>query len=330
MKKGAWTLMELFIALLVIILISSIGFTIFRPDIQKAKFYVYATIANLTKGNIALLEKYSTIKSADMPGEDDWYCLHLTDNYSLGANPNCARSSGVNDVNIEFPNGVTVKGIASEWQQPYEGASFEYKNILVDIDGEEGSNKLWLDQFPLRIIAGSGKGAEGMIMPVNCDNEKVYNLNTSALVPIDNAAKNPYCPAANGKNYTLDDQVILFDIYRAKTYNEESPDKNRAEIIAALLSPMEADCMAYGGSGYFSAAECDEANIKMNPKCASQTNCANCTANTCPEGSTNPESCVTLAQTTNPEDLPCAAAIHKPSGGMSFIVESLIGNINDL
>ena len=516
MKQNAWTLMELFIALIIIAVISSIGMTVFRPDTQKAKFYVYGVINNLTKGNIALLEKHNTLNGIapmgeganvnismtkigdtfwttrnagdpggpelpssvkicapgqdctyssstpicwkgttsstctnktgysgcnrtvcnwyaaniicphngmdlptttqiaslrENPGSDslytqtsvdfcdhsndsalysrclksesclgaannycfmsniwgpstgskaynygmitgnlkgpltysqqyafsvrcttaidniDPYCIALADVYSLAKPANCSLSANKNDVNIEFPNGITIKGLASPWVKPYNEANFEYKNILVDIDGEEGKNKIWVDQFPLRIIGGTGKGVEGLIMPVNCKNEQIYNPSTEEMVNVSNAAKNPYCPSTNGKNYTIDDQVITYDIYKAK--NKEG-EKSPAEMIAAMVSPMEADCMAFGSArGYFSVSECDAAKIKISPKCATKESCATCTANTCPEGSTNAESCATLTETTNPDDITCIAIPHKPSGGVSFVVQSLMGNIDE-
>ena len=58
---------------------------------------------------------------------------------------------------MKFVNGVTVKGVASEWVIPFENAEYQFKNIEIDIDGNKGMNRLWVDRFPMRVFKGSGQ-----------------------------------------------------------------------------------------------------------------------------------------------------------------------------
>ena len=332
MKKQAWTMAELAVAIVIILIISCICTSIFKPNIQKAKFYAYAAVNNIRKGNAAVIEKSNTLKGDDIDG-NDWYCLNLADNFSLDSAINCSTTAGNDDVNISFPNGTTVMGLASAWKAPYEGANFFYKNILIDIDGpSNGKNKVWVDRFPMRIIAGSGKGAEGLVMPINCLNDVVYNSSQGKDIAVDESAKSPYCPSSGAKNYGIDDQILTYDIYRLDSKAEGA----KAHTVASLLSPMQADCAAYGGKiGYYSVEECAGAGFKILSACAVASNCSSYktsdgTAYTFPDTSTTEDGCSTIAQEKNPDGLSCFAIPHKPSGGTSFIMQALIGDIDNI
>lgn len=334
MKKIAWTLAEMMIALLIVTLLSGICVNLFKPNTQKAKLFVYSAIRNLTMANISVIEKYGSLTYSPTTtlngNEVDWLCAQLSDALSLDEEPNCSISASIDDVNFVFTNGITVHGLTNEWKLPFENAPFFYKNILVDVDGpEKGLNKLWADQFPLRIIGGKGRGAEGLIMPVNCGAEQAYNNATEELVDVAPEARNPYCGSST-KDYTIDKDTISFDIYRAVSTEENA----KAELIATGLSPLEADCMALGSSaGYFSVPECSSKGIHILTKCATISNCETCTANNCPYDTdettvTNKAECKFLQDNVNPENISCFSMIHKPSGGMSFIVQALVGDID--
>ena len=327
MKKYAWTLMEMVIAITILILLSGLCVNLFKPNVQKARFYMYAAVKNLTKGNITIIEKYDSLSAKTVVGTDDWYCINLADAFSIESAPDCSTTASDDTPNIQFPNKTTVYGLAKEWKAPYSGANFKYKNIMIDIDGpNEGLNKLWADRFPMRIITGTGRGEEGLIVPVNCANDQVYNAAQNKLVNVDSAAKNPYC-GSSGKNYTIDDQVLIYNIYKANDDSENA----KAHMVAGMLSHMEADCAAYGGTqGSYNVLECDSAKIKIKPQCATQDNCRTCTANTCPEGSTDMASCIEVQKRENPDDFTCFTLLNKPSGGMSFIFQAIIGDADEL
>ncbi len=329
MKKNAWTMAEMVISITVILILTGLVVNIYKPDVQKAKFYMYATVRNIMKGNISIMDKNFSLNQEDKIGNNDWYCAQLSDAFNLESSPNCLRAASADTVNIQFPNGVALYGVASEWKFPYEGAKFQYKNIMIDINGADGPNKVWGDRFPMRIIGGQGnksQGVEGLIMPVNCKNDRVYNPFTNQLIAVAAAAKNTYC-GTSSKDYTLDDQVLAYDIYR----NEDKSEETTAKLIAGMQSPLAADCMAYGGNtGFYSNAECEAAKIRIKKECARKDACSGCTSNTCPEGSTNSETCVVVRDANNPENIGCATILHKPTGGMSFIFQAIIGDIDEI
>ena len=330
MKKNAWTLIEMVVAIIIILMLSGLVVNMFKPEAQKAKFYLYATVRNITKGNITIMEKDKSLHKEDLVGTNDWFCVHFADAFNLENAPNCTRGSSSPDMNpnIQFPNGVLIYGLASAWEVPYDNAQFEYKNIMVDINGSSGPNRIWADRFPLRIINGEGyntQGAEGLVMPVDCGETQIFNANKVA-VNIRQAAKNPYC--TDNTNYTKDDQMFTYDIYRSEDDSEDS----KAKFIAGMLSPLDADCQAYGlNTGYYSTLEC--AGIKVRPECIRNEACKRCTSETssmCPGTANSEASCLAIREANNPHNLGCATILHKPSGGMSFILQALIGDIDEI
>ena len=342
MKKYAWTLAEMVIVIIILFMLSGLCVSLFKPDTQKAKICLYAAIRNITRGNITIIEKYETLMKHDDPeAEEDWYCTQFADAFTLDTEANCSKDADEGDINIRFAHGVTIQGLASDWVQPFADSSYYYKNIVVDIDGSDGMNRLWVDRFPLRIISGSNKGAEGLVVTVTCgDNDLVYNdkAEPHAVVAVAPAAKNPYCsngftPSGDAvnKNFALSKDILTYDVYRAISTEPDS----KAELITTSVSPMEADCMAYGDqTGYYSTAECDSAKIRIKGKCATKQNCGTCTNNTCPmnqEGTsaTDHDGCSELAGVLNPNDISCFAIVHKPSGGASFMLQALIGDIDE-
>ena len=330
-------MIELMIAFAVVIILSGYCMSSFKPNVNKNKLFVYSALRTLTKANIAILEKNSQEGIQDLldDGTTDWYCAHVGDLLSLNGSPVCARSSGDTVVNLKFISGVTVQGLAKEWVKPYNDSPFEFKNIVIDIDGpDSGPNKPWADRFPMRVYKGQGV-AEGIIMPINCASDHVYD--ETVQVPVQASAQSPYCKT--GKNYngavlsrdfTIDDEIITYDIYRATAIDENS----KATPIAYGLSAIEADCAAYGGKGFYAQKECEDSSIKIHTKCATSENCVGCVQNkNCPlnaSGTALDEAgCSAMASSDNPIDLPCLVIMHKPSGGLPFFIQAIVGDIGE-
>ncbi len=346
-KKNAWTLIELFMAMSVIILIASFLITTFRPNVQRAKLYTYATIINLIKGTIAVMEKYQsdpdsepkTLSYQNPDSTDDTFCIEFADNFTLSEAADCSKDALISDINLKFPNGVTVQGLANPWKKPYVTSSYMFKNIIIDIDGEEGLNKIWIDRFPLRIYEGAKY--DGTIYPVNCADDSVYDDEGNKITLDDSTGKSPYCKQkfnASGanvnKNFLMDDKVITYDIYKAAATGEQT----KATLVASAQSPAAADCMAYGGNGYHSREECAQFGVKIHTQCASSATCEGCgsvSPSICPMDSTqttqtDQTGCLEIAKANQIDDtdVRCITLQHKPGSGLSYLVESLVGEID--
>ncbi|MBR5774501.1 MAG: hypothetical protein IKY44_06595, partial [Clostridia bacterium] len=65
MKKQAWTLAELTVVIVVILILAKASISVARTmDINKGRIYMYATMRNLTMGNLAIKEKFGEFVSS--------------------------------------------------------------------------------------------------------------------------------------------------------------------------------------------------------------------------------------------------------------------------
>ena len=112
-------------------------------------------------------------------------------------------------------------------------------------------------------------------------------------------------------------------------------------IIAGSMSTIEADCKAYGGTGFYNQKHCQEYGIKLLEKCAHSNTCKGCgTYATCPNGGTE-DTCLALAEnnklSVENEDRPgtytltefqCVSLLNKPSSGMGILGSGIVGDMD--
>lgn len=343
MKKFAFTMAELTICIIALIILCAASTTITKSlNVNKSKIYIYAALRNLTLGNIAITEMPANgafypaaaqTHDSDATKTDDWYCIYLADSLSLAANPDCSKTAVNTDINFIFPNGTTFRGIASSWEYAYSG--LYYKDILIDADGEDGMNKIGVDKFPFRVFRGTnhaGMTLDGIVYPVECGNDKMYYLDNGTLTSV--SLSSTYCSGKNNR-IASDNSVVSYSIY--KVTNGEKPDK--ATIIASKLSAIEADCKAYGGKGFYHGATCRDYGFKLMEKCAHEITCEECeTYGICPNGGSK-SNCDTLAENNkinakqsdgsySSQGFQCFTLLNKPSGGMGMVGSTIFGDMD--
>lgn len=336
-QKHAWTMIELIIAIAIVLVISITLVSIVKPNTQKARVFMYTTIRNLTKGHIAIMEKYNNdpVRSEDvlyrLPEDDtagkDSYCLEMADVFATKGSVDCSKTASNATTNITLENGVELRGMASA-EIVRNDLDYTFKNIIVDIDGfAKGVNKIWVDQFPLRIYGGTK--LNGNIQPVNCADDSVYNT-SDTKVTLPEGQKSPYC-GSKAVNFTNDNSLITYDVLNL--LDTGNGTDSAGYTMASNLSAMKADCLAYGGTGVYSGAQCSAAGYRILAKCATGDVCETCTGftpSTCPLDSSGVATTTTEAcLAANELNGTCAVYLHKPSSGASMMLEPLIGNLDD-
>ncbi len=413
-KIKAFTLAEIAISLIIIMILSALAMNYIRPNTQKLKLFAYAGMANLQKANSGIISKYSslvavsanpsscsaatysvgcqscsgsnctacmsgftiveysdaviprkvcqnndtkTVSFNSIPSGYDGYCLRLADSFTVKGAPNCqTKSAGDATANFTFANGSTFQGLSTPWITPYTNSEIKYKNIVFDMDGQKGANKIWVDRVPLRVY--SGGNLDGMVTSVDCttggDN---YFFNGDTLISLSAANKNPYCKqgwSATGtrveKNFLIDNEIISFDIFKSDPDRVEGGkviSSNIARMIIPDASIMLANCVAYGGRGMFHKKSCasfsttdenakDKAGYRIDPRCVTATLCKSCLqggVNICPRkddgNNVGSESeCLTIRNKYNPQDIECFIQPHKPSAGAGFIMNGTLDGLD--
>ena len=325
MKKQAWTLAELTVVIVVILILAKASISVARTmDINKGRIYMYATMRNLTMGNLAIKEKFGEFYPAsasvhDANNSTDWYCTNLADNFSIESTPFCADSTTSTTANFIFSNGISFKGMSSAWQNT--SGDLYYKDILVDIDGDLGSNKIGIDRYPLRVFRGTntlGVNMDGMILPVDC-NQADPLVGTS----------HSYCNGATN-NIASSAEIFSYSIYRVT--NGKKPES--ATIIMAGKTALESDCLALGGKGIYPATACKAKNFYIHESCAHEDICADCAFDgTCPNNGTE-ESCMALAEKNKLADkegvlkgYKCIPLLTKPTSGLGLFGGAIMAEV---
>lgn len=320
MKKLGFTFIEIFTALIVIMIISGLCVSSFksRANNQKLKLFAYASINNLMKGNISAMDNNSGSIEAENVDNKDWLCLQIVDAFALRGSANCdVKTAGDTTVNFVMANGVSVQGLSTPWVTIADFDKFKYKDIVIDIDGvDKGVNKQYVDKIPLRIFLGSEYA--GIVQPINCGTyDNVYN-NT--------ALTSPYCTSGKNADYLSDDSIISYDVYRQ--INKDSTD---ASMVAAAQPALKADCMAYGDEGIYSKTACNTKAFNIHHKCLTKDNCKLCATypNLCKKEDgtaiASQEACLTEATKYNPDDLQCFTLIHRPNAALGIVLDTIVG-----
>ncbi len=352
MKKfNGWTFAEMVIAITIIIIISGIGINVFKPNVQETRIYTYAAVKNLLIGANSVYSKYSSLdnsKGNTNDTNDEWFCIQMGDLYTLKVPYDCKITNKENDktndtkVNMMFTNGMTIQGLTNKWIGP-EGVDYQFKNIVIDINGQKAANKVGFDRIPLRIYKGNNVNA--MIMPVNCKDDSYYLSDGTKKSFTDSDGKSPYCKngfstfsgSAIQKDFKNNSEILAHDIYKANS----NDSKTTANIVSFGRGVVEADCGAFGGTGFYSKKECGNYSARIFPKCASTKLCTTCQAedssyNLCPDkdkdGKTvaapTVDTCNEVAAALNPSNLSCFTVVHKPTGGLGILFGDMLGEID--
>lgn len=352
-KKSGWTLAELVIALIFIIVISVIGISIFNPKVEKSKIFIYAFLKNLTAANSAIITNKGDVVGNFEPdmANYDWYCMQLADTFTT-SEFDCEYETddtlNAKKVNITLPNGITIQGLTNPWRKPTcTGCDYSFKNILVDIDGEKGLNKLWSDRFPLRIFQGGDKS--GQIQTINCEQQRMYGSDGTITDLTNDDGLSPYCyggfnmeKGAVNKNFWQDGEIVTYDVYRPSSTSDE---EGSAELVASALSLLDADCGAYGGdgTGFYTKKQCSYYGKRILPQCVTDNMCAQCVStestniyDICPVrdlndsslGITNATTCVDAANEFNPQRASCFVVLHKPGMPMPIFLQGIVGQLD--
>lgn len=300
MKKQAWSMAELAVSLTIITVLAIFACNVVKPKTIKNQFFAYTSIKNIEEA-IATLANDNGNLSPD--GTDSWICKQAADAFNSKTTPDCT-STKEETVNFTMSNDVTIQGLSAAWNV------YGYKDIVIDIDGKKGYNKLGQDRFPLRIYDGGD--LTGVVAPVNC------NSSVAGKVCNDGFDMNG---TKSKINFTNNAEIISYDVFQI-------PDEDSTEAHSRATSRTfkEADCGAYGGLGVYSIQECNSSGYKTIKDCLTSEICLTCNTggvNICPD-STTAANCESKVSEYNPNNMSCFAIVHKPSAGASLIFEPLI------
>ena len=341
--KNAFTMAELTICIIVMIMLAVVGMSNMKPNDNKIKLFVYATMENIASAVSTISNNYD-LSASDTLATYDWMCTHLADYFSLKTSANCSKSAGYN-VNYDFINNVTLHGLSvaqgssvpwvNEARNYSNGTkivgtqiTYKYKDFVIDIDGEKGKNEVGVDRFPLRLYRGGL--IDGTLIPTDCANFSPAACNNGST--------------SNGTrkqiNFANTTDVISYDIYKIEEASADSSEEegsSKAYLVASNKSYIQADCGIYGGEGYYNISNCSQKSSRVFLNCLTSDICKKChteSTNICPyvdeaaKGTTyTNKTCQTYVDENNPRDLGCFMMLHKPGTAGGIFLDSAIETI---
>ena len=222
---------------------------------------------------------------------DDPYCYEVANTFSVLGEINCKYNSGSNGEiklptgdgkganagvpNFQASNMVAYYYLESPWVKIVKGASTEgsedtfnatdendfYKQIFIDVNGNDKPNKIGEDQFPVRIYKLGGE-----LIPGFCGDKGVY---TSEKHPEESESNyQDRCAIENMPlfgslaNWQEENYPFAYNLYRSYA-DENDPDTRYSSAELLGVSYKEAACKG-GRHNMLPREECDKYK-NLNP-----------------------------------------------------------------
>lgn len=280
--KNGWTMAELVVAMMVLAVLMLLSLQIIKPKQMRVIPFAYAAVKNLSEGarfvikdiddgTKKLPDGYSDIPVAN----SNKSCVALAEAFSLTGSYNCVKDSSTypaigkgttGSPNFQTANLITYSGLEKDFSEGVRGnatssnqcgtASVDMKDIMVDINGDEGENKVGIDQFPLKLLK------TGEVIPGTCSDieSSATTLNACAGKTYDSAAtfkKHPTLCGILDTKFINEPYPFAYTVYRVRKptdaeiasgrYNRKSRITEILKTddgIMAEISFAHADCLA--------------------------------------------------------------------------------------
>ena len=299
-NENAWTMAELVVALMILSILMVLSIQTIKPRILSATPYIYAAVKNLTDAAKYVLVDKNTNKLPDGPvdipvADSNETCVIMAEALSLISDYNCVRSfnaapaeseGAVGSPNFQTANLISYSGLQKDFTPTFRGAASSIapcmttavgmKDIMIDINGDSGKNKVGEDQFPAKLLD------TGEVIPGTCSNISPGGTPSEcAGSSFDNPTftKHPGC-GSNTTVFINEKTPFAYTVYRSRPvtdaeiasgnyrYDDRITEVLRIDDESKIeISFAEADCLARGNVltrtqcaslGYEPASQCLE------------------------------------------------------------------------
>lgn len=274
--KNGWTMAELVVAMMVLAVLMMLSLQVLKPKKIKVIPFTYAAIKNLNVGAKSVLDvnriEELTNDATDIPvANSNKSCVDIAEAFSLTGSYNCVNGTNTHPAigkgntgspNFQTANLITYSGLEKDFVEKTRGDATRLnpcgtrpvgiKDIMIDIDGDEGENKVGVDQFPIKLFD------TGEVVPGTCS-----NIASSSPIAGCSAAdgnktfeKHALCGTVTTK-FINEDYPFAYTVYRIREVTPEEIASGRyranqsvGEVLMingksmAEISFAKADCIA--------------------------------------------------------------------------------------
>lgn len=265
--KKAWTMAEVVMAMVILGILAALTIQTIKLYRVKAKPYAYASILNLNKAaNIALFESEEDTLSdeaIDVPvAGSNKSCVAIAESFSLLGDYTCEKNletypadgeGETGRANFQTSNMISYSGLEKDFELTYRGAASTaakcdtaevgIKDIMIDINGDDGDNEVGKDQFPIKLLQ------TGEVFPGTCTDIAPGATPEECSESFENPTltKHPRC-GSDTTNYINENYPFAYNIYMVRKAPEDgsasySSNVAIAQTIRKDISFAEADCL---------------------------------------------------------------------------------------
>ena len=300
MKKNinGWTMAELVVAMLVLSVLMIMTVQTIKPKKMKTLPYAYAAVRNLADGASYVLGEKGTTNLPDGPvaypvADSNETCVTIAEATSLIGDYNCVKTSNCKlasgrgdsgNPNFVTSNLTAYCGLEKDFTSSFRGAASDsgkcatiavgMKDVMFDIDGDDGDNQVGKDQFPIKLLD------TGEVVPGTCSNI------TPGATPSDctgetfdnpTFTRHPDC-GSDTTMYINEKEPFAYTVYKSRLATDDEVASGSYQANERITEPLvvngetkaeisfaEADCIARNNVltrtqcaslGYSPTAEC--------------------------------------------------------------------------
>ncbi len=305
MRKNinGWTMAELVVAMMVLAVIMILSVQAVRTKKIKTLPFAYAAVKNLNEAAKYVLNEKGTASLPDGPvaypvADSNETCVAMAEAMSLIGDYNCVKTANCKPANGEGNTGnpnfrtanlISYSGLEKDFVSTYRGGASDagkcatletkMKDVMVDINGDDGKNEIGVDQFPIKllqtgeVIPGTCTDIAPGATPSECGSETFNNPTFT---------KHPDCATVTTM-FINEKEPFAYTVYRSRLATEAEVNAGSYKSGERITEPLiigdeskaeisfaEADCIARNNVltrtqcarfGYSPATECKEEGV---------------------------------------------------------------------
>lgn len=300
MKKyiNGWTMAELVVAMLVLAILMALSIQTLRPKKLKTLPFAYAAVRNLNDAAKYVLAEKLVSNLPDGPvsyplANSNETCVSMAEAMSLIGDYNCVKTtvsapaSGKGNAgkpNFTAANLISYSGLEKDFTATYRGAATSsgkcataevgMKDVMIDIDGDEGDNQVGKDQFPIKllqtgeVVPGTCSNIAPAATPSECSGETFSNPTFT---------KHPSC-GSNTTMFINQKEPFAYTVYKSRlaTDDEVASGAYQAndriteplvvgDVTKAEISFAEADCISR--NNVLTRTQCEKLGYQIASEC---------------------------------------------------------------
>ena len=286
--KG-WTMAELVVAMIVLAILMLLSIQAIRPKKIKTLPFAYAAVKNLSDASGFILSEKGASSLSDGPvdypaADSNETCVDMAESMSLLGDYTCVKTANCKPAagrgntgkpNFQTSNLIAYFGLEKDFASSFRGVATDtakcataevgMKDVIFDIDGDDGPNEIGKDQFPIKLLA------TGEVIPGTCAN--VAPGATPAECGSDTFdnptfTRHPDC-GSDVTMYINEKEPFAYTVYKSRLATDDEVATGSYEANSRITEPLVVDDEVKAEISYAEADCIARNNVLTRTQCES-------------------------------------------------------------